>query len=116
MELEEKVNQINQLLKDLRTEKRKVVDNISIADCEVNKIYHEVECKNYDVVSGYKMLVKLQEQLRLRRYYKNELSRIQAVTDPFSKVNFNKINQTIKKVDNKEEKFHGDKLKLVVNK
>lgn len=77
MEIQQTLDQIKTLIGDLVKYKKTISEQVSVADKQISVIYHEIEKRNFDVVSGYKLLVKLQEQLRIRRSYKNELKKAQ---------------------------------------
>lgn len=115
MDIAETIDQINGLIQELYDYRVQLRKNISRTDKKVSLLYHQIENKNYDVVSGYKMLVQLQEQLRLRRNYKNEFIKAQSATDHIrgAKLNIKKVKAKIKKVEDYADRFPGNKLRVV---
>ena len=115
MDIVAAIKQIDDLLKGLNNYKRELRKSVSETDKKVSELYHQIENKNYDVVSGYKMLVKLQELLRLRRNYKGEFIKAQSASAHFSGVKgkIKKVRAKIKRVDDISDHFPGNKLRRI---
>lgn len=115
MAISDTIKQIDMLVMELYACKRELKNHISETDKKVSDLYHQIENKNYDVVSGYKMLVKLQELLRIRRNYKGEFIKAQSATAHFSGVKgkIKRVKAKIKRVDRIAEQFPGNKLRLI---
>ena len=115
LDINESVKQIDSLVQELLEYRDKLRELLSESDKKISGLYHEIENTSYDKAGGYKILVELQEQLRIRRDCKGEYIKAQSAVTHFSGVQgkIKKVRATIKKVEEKAEQYEGNKLRLI---
>ncbi len=115
MNIKETLQQIDDRYQQISQYRNSLTNNVSEADKQISNLYHEVEANTYNFISAYKMILKLQEKLRLRRRFKVELTKAEATFFQLSGLDL-KIKKAISRIEKVDDKFilpEGRKLRII---
>ncbi|WP_442636470.1 hypothetical protein [Rossellomorea marisflavi] len=102
------LDQIEVMLKQVKSDLRKLKDKAIYYDRELSKIYHDVEIRKFNACEGFYITKNLQDVLQRRRLVKKEMGRLEQVYNNLIKTadnNFYKIKRSVDKSKKSEESY-----------
>ncbi|OXS78309.1 hypothetical protein B1B05_06750 [Domibacillus enclensis] len=79
--LDQVMDEMDILLTKLHEYEQRITEEVSLADKNMNALYHEIETASFNATTGFQYVKELQTELRKRRLVKGEKVRFLAVAE-----------------------------------